>query len=68
MIRHAWHFYYALVLVIKVVCGSIVLCASHLNWALVANEKKRPKASCLGLICVCFWLDFRISISSYLGL
>ncbi|EHH2484485.1 hypothetical protein J7X22_004589 [Vibrio parahaemolyticus] len=27
-------FYYALVLVIKVVCGSIVLRASHLNWAL----------------------------------
>ncbi|AYO06063.1 DUF3265 domain-containing protein [Vibrio parahaemolyticus] len=23
MIRHAWHFYYALVLVVKVVCGSI---------------------------------------------
>ncbi|MCR9302002.1 DUF3265 domain-containing protein, partial [Vibrio diabolicus] len=23
MIRHAWHFYYALVLVIKMVCGSI---------------------------------------------
>ncbi|EHS1186035.1 DUF3265 domain-containing protein [Vibrio vulnificus] len=23
MIQHAWHFYYALVLVIKVVCGSI---------------------------------------------
>ncbi|HCE4631272.1 DUF3265 domain-containing protein [Vibrio parahaemolyticus] len=23
MIRHAWHFYYALVLVFKVVCGSI---------------------------------------------
>ncbi|EJS4061522.1 DUF3265 domain-containing protein [Vibrio parahaemolyticus] len=22
MIRHAWHFYYALVLVIEVVCGS----------------------------------------------
>ncbi|EGR1345531.1 DUF3265 domain-containing protein [Vibrio parahaemolyticus] len=21
MIRHAWHFYYALVIVIKVVCG-----------------------------------------------
>ncbi|MBS9862356.1 DUF3265 domain-containing protein [Vibrio alginolyticus] len=34
-IRNAWHFYYALVLVIRVVCGSIVLCASHLNWALV---------------------------------
>ncbi|EGR0228400.1 DUF3265 domain-containing protein [Vibrio parahaemolyticus] len=23
MIRHAWHFYYALALVIKVVCGGI---------------------------------------------
>ncbi|EGQ8003242.1 DUF3265 domain-containing protein [Vibrio parahaemolyticus] len=23
VIRHAWHFYYAVVLVIKVVCGSI---------------------------------------------
>ncbi|ELA7016976.1 DUF3265 domain-containing protein [Vibrio parahaemolyticus] len=23
MIQHAWHFYYALILVIKVVCGSI---------------------------------------------
>ncbi|EGR0760772.1 TPA: DUF3265 domain-containing protein [Vibrio parahaemolyticus] len=22
MIQHAWHFYYALVLVVKVVCGS----------------------------------------------
>ncbi|PJN44530.1 DUF3265 domain-containing protein, partial [Vibrio parahaemolyticus] len=22
MIRHAWHFYYALALVVKVVCGS----------------------------------------------
>ncbi|TOG61945.1 DUF3265 domain-containing protein [Vibrio parahaemolyticus] len=22
MIRHAWHFYYALVLVVKVACGS----------------------------------------------
>ncbi|NAZ96342.1 DUF3265 domain-containing protein [Vibrio toranzoniae] len=40
MIRHAWHFYYALVLVIKVVCGSIVLCASHLNWALVCKGQK----------------------------
>ncbi len=34
VIRHAWHFYYALVLLVKVVCGSIVLRASHLNWAL----------------------------------
>ncbi|HAS6663139.1 TPA: DUF3265 domain-containing protein [Vibrio parahaemolyticus] len=23
MIRHAWHFWYALVLVVKVVCGSM---------------------------------------------
>ncbi|HCE2431980.1 TPA: DUF3265 domain-containing protein [Vibrio parahaemolyticus] len=23
MIRHAWHFYYALALVVKVVCGSL---------------------------------------------
>ncbi|MDF4902288.1 DUF3265 domain-containing protein [Vibrio parahaemolyticus] len=23
MIRHAWHFWYALVLVVKVTCGSI---------------------------------------------
>ncbi|ENE5200901.1 DUF3265 domain-containing protein [Vibrio parahaemolyticus] len=23
MTRHAWHFYYALVLVVKVLCGSI---------------------------------------------
>ncbi|EHR1005836.1 TPA: DUF3265 domain-containing protein [Vibrio parahaemolyticus] len=23
MIRHAWHFWYALVLVVKVVCGGI---------------------------------------------
>ncbi|EIU6827825.1 DUF3265 domain-containing protein [Vibrio parahaemolyticus] len=23
MIRHAWHFWYALVLLVKVVCGSI---------------------------------------------
>ncbi|EMV9370563.1 DUF3265 domain-containing protein [Vibrio parahaemolyticus] len=25
MIRHAWHFYYALVLVIKVVCGGFYI-------------------------------------------
>ncbi|HCH1224635.1 DUF3265 domain-containing protein [Vibrio parahaemolyticus] len=43
MIRHAWHFYYALVLVIKVVCGSIVLRASHLNWALVLGWHQRSK-------------------------
>ncbi|EGR2232488.1 DUF3265 domain-containing protein [Vibrio parahaemolyticus] len=25
MIRHAWHFYYALVLVVKVLCGSLAI-------------------------------------------
>ncbi|MDF4462320.1 DUF3265 domain-containing protein [Vibrio parahaemolyticus] len=25
MIQHAWHFYYALALVIKVVCGGFVI-------------------------------------------
>ncbi|AVF60386.1 hypothetical protein AL537_14140 [Vibrio diabolicus] len=29
MIRHAWHFYCALVLVIMVVCGSIGCCVPH---------------------------------------
>ena len=45
-----------------------VLRASHLNKALVANEEKVPKAECLGLMFVCVWLGFRVSISSYLGL
>ncbi|HBC3568756.1 DUF3265 domain-containing protein [Vibrio parahaemolyticus] len=39
MIRHAWHFYYALVSVAKVVCRGLVLRASHLNWALCAWSK-----------------------------
>ncbi|EGQ7878284.1 DUF3265 domain-containing protein [Vibrio parahaemolyticus] len=34
VIRNAWHFHYALVLVIKVVCGASVLRCSHLNRAL----------------------------------
>ncbi|EMK3270383.1 DUF3265 domain-containing protein [Vibrio vulnificus] len=34
--RNAWHFYYALVLVIKVVCGGFVLRCSPLNRALGA--------------------------------
>ncbi len=41
---------------------------SPLNAALVANEEKVPKAECLGLMFVCVWLGFRVSISSYLGL
>ncbi|RBW65619.1 hypothetical protein DS893_08505, partial [Vibrionales bacterium C3R12] len=34
MIRHAWHFYYALIFVFKVVSEALVLRASHLNKAL----------------------------------
>ncbi len=34
MIRHAWHFYYALVLVVRWHAGALVLRASHLNKAL----------------------------------
>ncbi len=41
---------------------------SPLNWALVANEKNAAKTKYLGLRSVCFWLGFRISTSSYLGL
>ncbi|MDG2804798.1 hypothetical protein P7L94_22790, partial [Vibrio parahaemolyticus] len=41
---------------------------SPLNAALVANEKNVPKAEYLGLMSIGFWLGFRISISSYLGL
>nr|WP_231571955.1 DUF3265 domain-containing protein [Vibrio jasicida] len=39
MIRHAWHFYYALVLVIKVVCGSIV-CVPHTLIGRYVNGEK----------------------------
>ncbi|MEA5295178.1 hypothetical protein, partial [Vibrio parahaemolyticus] len=67
-IRNAWHFYHALILVIKVACGSTVLRCSPLKRALVANEKNATKAECLGLMFVCCWFGFRISISSYLGL
>ncbi|EGQ8146210.1 hypothetical protein F3533_22995 [Vibrio parahaemolyticus] len=40
---------------------------SPLNRALVANEKNAAKSECLGLMSVCFWLGFLISISSYLA-
>ncbi|NOI02361.1 DUF3265 domain-containing protein [Vibrio kanaloae] len=39
-IRNAWHFHYALVLVIKVVCGDFVLRCSLLSLALVCKEQK----------------------------
>ncbi|EGQ8019996.1 DUF3265 domain-containing protein [Vibrio sp. B511a] len=38
-IRNAWHFYYALISVIKVVCGNIVLRCSPLKRALCAFEE-----------------------------
>ncbi len=41
---------------------------SPLNAALVAKEENAAKAKCLGLMSMCFWLSFLISISSYLGL
>ncbi len=34
VIRHAWHFYYALVLVVRWHAEALVLLASHLNKAL----------------------------------
>ncbi|ELV8813354.1 DUF3265 domain-containing protein [Vibrio vulnificus] len=36
MIRYAWHFHYALVLVFKVACGGFCIACSHLNRALCA--------------------------------
>ncbi|MBE4152065.1 DUF3265 domain-containing protein [Vibrio parahaemolyticus] len=38
-IRNAWHFYYALILVIKVVCGRTVSRCSPLKRALCAFSK-----------------------------
>ncbi|MDF4513978.1 DUF3265 domain-containing protein [Vibrio parahaemolyticus] len=38
-IRNAWHFCYALILVIKVVCGSSVLRCSPLKRALVGQDE-----------------------------
>ncbi|HDY7478952.1 TPA: DUF3265 domain-containing protein [Vibrio vulnificus] len=38
MTRNAWHFYYALRLVFKVVCGNIALRCSHLNRALGLSQ------------------------------
>ncbi|WP_423171204.1 hypothetical protein, partial [Vibrio diabolicus] len=34
-IQHAWHFWYAVVLVLKCHAAALVLRASPLNWALV---------------------------------
>ncbi|TBT15676.1 DUF3265 domain-containing protein [Vibrio parahaemolyticus] len=37
--RNAWHFYYAVILVIKVACGSSVLRCSPLKRALCVRGK-----------------------------
>ncbi|HCG5296071.1 TPA: DUF3265 domain-containing protein [Vibrio parahaemolyticus] len=42
-IRNVWHFYYALILVIKVVCGNIVLRCSPLKRALADKSKSRKR-------------------------
>ncbi len=55
-IQHAWHFCYAVVFVLKCNAETWSLRASPLNWALVANEKSVPKAECLGLMSMGFWL------------
>ncbi|HAS6064771.1 TPA: DUF3265 domain-containing protein [Vibrio vulnificus] len=49
-IQHAWHFYYALVLVIKAVCDCrLGVRASPLNKALAGKWKTHQKKDCLCL-------------------
>ncbi|TOH41929.1 DUF3265 domain-containing protein [Vibrio parahaemolyticus] len=43
--RNAWHFYYALILVIKVVCGITVLRCSPLKRALAVKDEYETKLS-----------------------
>ncbi|MDC9523741.1 DUF3265 domain-containing protein [Pseudoalteromonas sp. Angola-31] len=38
---HAWHFYYALVLVVKVVCGSIGIAVKMLSFGEEARKFQR---------------------------
>ncbi len=38
-IQHAWHFWYAVIFVLKCNAAAWSLRASPLNWALVANEE-----------------------------
>ncbi|OUD38227.1 hypothetical protein BS623_23395 [Vibrio parahaemolyticus] len=45
----------------------MVLRASHLNWALVANEKNAAKTEYLGLVFVLFWLGFVFQILVFQG-
>ncbi len=63
-IQHAWHFWYAVGLVLK--CNAVAwsLRASPLNWALVANEENAAKTECLGLIVrvLCSILHFELRV------
>ncbi|TOM41902.1 hypothetical protein CGH79_20795 [Vibrio parahaemolyticus] len=56
--RNAWHFYYALILVLKVVCGNTVLRCSPLKRALVANEQNVAKARVFMATVQVFFLGF----------
>ncbi len=44
-IQHAWHFWYALVFVLKCHAVALVLRASPLNWALALGWHQRLKVS-----------------------
>uniref|UniRef100_UPI0039850979 hypothetical protein n=1 Tax=Vibrio parahaemolyticus TaxID=670 RepID=UPI0039850979 len=44
-IQHAWHFWYAVVLVLKCNAAARSLRASPLNWALTGKEKNGSSAS-----------------------
>ncbi|HAS6444371.1 TPA: DUF3265 domain-containing protein [Vibrio parahaemolyticus] len=56
-IRNAWHFYYALILVIKVVCGNVALRCSPLKRALCSRNVNNEKRNfyCIN-INVCCWV------------
>ncbi|OOX38696.1 hypothetical protein BJL76_22875 [Vibrio parahaemolyticus] len=45
VIQHAWHFWYAVVFVLKYHAEAWALRASHLNWALVLGWHQRLKVS-----------------------
>ncbi len=60
-IQHAWHFWYAVISMLKCNAEAWLLRASPLNWALVANEKNVAKTVCLGLITSVFFAWFCVS-------
>ncbi|NAZ47831.1 DUF3265 domain-containing protein, partial [Vibrio toranzoniae] len=57
-IRNAWHFYYALIYVFKVLCGGFVLRCSLLSLALVCKEQK----SVCGLKALFYVLAIHLSV------